>query len=79
MFPFVEWSSLQQANRCKGNCSLLADVTELFNIAVNDFGATKSTCCYPVLVVTELIEIQTQCNTFISGFFSRNQCFDKCR
>ena len=37
-------------------------VTELFNIAVNDFDAKKSAHCSQVLVVTELVVSGTQCN-----------------
>ena len=36
-------------------------VTELFNIAVNDFNAKKSAHYSRVLVVTELVESRTQC------------------
>ena len=35
--------------------------TKLFNIAVNDYDAKKSTCCGQVFVVTELVESGTQC------------------
>ena len=37
-------------------------VTELFNIAVNNFDAKKSARCSRVLVVTELVISGTQCN-----------------
>ena len=37
-------------------------VTELFNIAVNDFDAKKSAHCSQVPVVNELVVSGTQCN-----------------
>ena len=40
-------------------------VTELFNIAVNDFDAKKSTCYSRVLDKTELVVSGTQCTWFI--------------
>ena len=36
-------------------------VTELFNMAVNDFDAKQSACYSRVLVVTELVLSGTQC------------------
>ena len=39
--------------------------TELFNIAINDFDAKKSTRCRRVLVVTELVVSGTQCISFV--------------
>ena len=36
-------------------------VTELFNIAVNDFDTNKSACYNWVLAVTELVVRGTQC------------------
>ena len=44
--------------RCRG----VLIVTEVFNIAVNDFDSKKSTRCRQVLVVTELVVSGTQCN-----------------
>ena len=38
-----------------GGCKWILIVTELFNIAVNDFDAEKSARYSPVLVVTELV------------------------
>ena len=42
-------------------CRRVLIVTELFNIAVNDFDANKSTRCRRVLVATELVVSGTQC------------------
>ena len=49
-------------------CRRMLSVTELFNIAVNDFDATKSTCCKRVLVVTELVVCGIQCIFAVAVF-----------
>ena len=36
-------------------------VTELFNIAINDFNREKFACYSRVLVVTEVVVSETQC------------------
>ena len=51
-------SLLERANRCKENCSLwevILVVTKLFNIAVNDIDAKKSTRCEWVILESELV------------------------
>ena len=42
-------------------------------MAVNDYSATKYTCCNGVLVLTELVTSNTQCIEFIYSYCSRGQ------
>ena len=49
-------------------------VTELFNMAVNDFDAKQSTCYGRVLVVTELVLSGTQCTCSLSIVFNLCVC-----
>ena len=54
---------LQRVERCEENIvrySLVLAITGVFDIDVNDFGAKKSTCCYWVLVLTEIVSKGTQ-------------------
>ena len=76
LISFLEWfvrvikkskyigSRLQRANDAKEtpHYKWVLIVTELLNIAVNDFDAKKSAHCSQVLVVTELVVSGTQCN-----------------
>ena len=48
-------------------CRRVLIVTELFNIAVNEFDAKKSTRCRRVLVVTELVVSETQYICIVAG------------
>ena len=44
------------------HCKWVLFVTELPNIALNNFDAKKSARCSRVLIVTELVVSGTQCN-----------------
>ena len=52
-------------------------VTELFNIAVNDFDAKKFADCGQVLFVTELLISGTQCSTIVTLLLPANEVWGK--
>ena len=62
---YIEQIDAKKTARCRR----VLVVTELFNIAVNDFDAKKFAPCRRVLVVTELVVSGTQCTLkFRVGF-----------
>ena len=81
LISFLEWlvrvikkskyiaSRLQRANDAKETpyYKWVLIVTELSNIAVNDYDTKKSAHCSQVLVVTELVVSGTQCNQKVDG------------
>ena len=54
-------------------CKRVITVTELFNIAINDFGVKESARCKRMLVLTVLVTSRTRCIAHITLRFDTSR------